>query len=210
MNNSGGIIMSYRIHTIQSKSELADCPVFYVDKYNWGGEYRPITYGKMAYLKETGFVLQMTCEETDPLRTYLKNEDPVFLDSAMEAFIEFAPETMKGTYVNIEMNANGAMLNRYGQVPPGRKVFTEFTDAACTCKAHIDENSWTVEADISLQYIKDLFHRDSFQSGDKIRCNFYKLCASDIPQKHYGSYTVIDNPTWNFHLPEYFADAVIV
>ncbi|WMJ86606.1 carbohydrate-binding family 9-like protein [Anaerocolumna sp. MB42-C2] len=202
--------MNYEIHTIREKSGLADCPFFYVDKYNWGGEYRPVTYGKMAYMKEKGFIIQMTCEEKDPLRIYHKNEDPVFLDSAMEAFIEFAPDTKKGTYVNIEMNGNGAMLNRYGQVPPGRKAYTEFTDAICTCEAFINENSWTVEANIPLQYIKDLFNKDTFKPGDIIRCNFYKLCASDIKTQHYGSYTVINNPSWNFHMPEYFADAVIL
>lgn len=202
--------MCYEIHTIRDKAELDVCPVFIVDKYNWGGNYRPVTYGKMAYIKEKCFIIQMTSEEKNPLREYVNHEDPVFLDSAMEAFIEFAPDTMKGTYVNIEMNANGAMLNRYGKTPPGRKVFTEFTNASCTCEAHIDDTSWSVQATISLQYVKDLFHRDSFEPGDKIRCNFYKLCAKDIPTQHYGSYTVIDNPTWNFHMPEFFADCVIV
>lgn len=202
--------MRYEIHTIQDKSQLADCPVFSVDKYNWGGDYRPVTYGKMAYIQGKGFIVQMTSEEKDPLRTYINNEDPVFEDSAMEAFIEFAPETKTGYYVNIEMNANGAMLNRFGEVPPGRKVFTAFTNAPCTCKAYINENSWTVEADISLEYVKDLFQKDSFQPGDMIRCNFYKLCAKDVPTRHYGSYTVIGTPEWNFHLPEFFAEAVIV
>lgn len=202
--------MCYEIHTLQEKSELVNCPVFYVDKYNWGGDYRPVTYGKMAYIKGIGFILQMTCIESDPLRVYKKNEEAVYLDSAMEAFIEFAPETRKGTYVNIEMNANGAMLNRFGQVPPGRKVYTEFTNAPCTCEAYIGEDSWTVEATITLQYVKELFGKDSYEPGDRIRCNFYKLCASEIPTQHYGSYTVINNETWNFHMPEFFADAVIV
>lgn len=202
--------MSYEIHTIQNKSELTGCPIFHIDKYNWGGDYRPVTYGKMAYLKDDSFIIQMTCEEKDPIRSYSENEDDVYLDSAMEAFIEFAPDTLKGTYVNIEMNANGAMLNRYGQVPPGRKVYTEFTKAVCTCKADIDANSWSVEATIPLQYVKDLFGKDVFAPGDRIRCNFYKLCARDIPTKHYGSYTAIDNDTWNFHMPQFFAEAVIV
>ncbi len=164
----------------------------------------------MAYLKDDCFIIQMTCEEKDPIRSYSENEADVYLDSAMEAFIEFAPETLKGTYVNIEMNANGAMLNRYGQVPPGRKVYTEFTKSFCTCKADIDTNSWTVEAIIPLLYVKDLFGKDTFEPGDRIRCNFYKLCARDIPTQHYGSYNAIDNETWNFHMPQFFAEAVIV
>lgn len=202
--------MCYEIRTIKNKSELTGCPVFYVDKYNWGGNYQPAAYGKMAYIKEDCFIIRMTCKEKDPLRNYFNEEDPVYLDSAMEAFIEFAPDTRKGTYVNIEMNANGAMLNRYGQTPPGRKVYTEFTNARCTCKAQITEDFWTVEVTIPLQYVKDLFGKDTFNTNDKIRCNFYKLCASDIPARHYGSYTTINSDVWNFHLPEFFADAVIV
>ncbi len=202
--------MHYDIHTINNKNELTDCPVFHVNQYNWGGDYRPVTYGKMAYQKDDCFIIAMTCEEKEPIREYFNDEDPVFLDSAMEAFIEFAPESMKGTYVNIEMNANGAMLNRYGQVPPGRKVYTEFTDARCSVTAYKKDTSWTVEAIIPLQYVKDLFHRNTFLPGDHIRCNFYKLCAKDLPTKHYGSFTIIDHPTWNFHMPEFFADCVIV
>lgn len=202
--------MNYEIHTILDKSELNNCPIFHVDCYNWGGDYRPVTYGRLAYLKGKEFIVQMTCEEKDPLRTFYHDEDPVFQDSAMEAFFDFAPDSGKNTYVNIEMNANGAMLNRFGQKPPGRQVFTNFTTAPCTCQATIAEDAWTVEAHISLQYVKDLFGKGHFEPGDIIRCNFYKICLSKLPIEHYGSYTPIDSPTFNFHLPEFFANAIIV
>lgn len=202
--------MPYEIYRIQNKSELNHCPIFHISQYNWGGDYRPVTYGRMALWEGKGFIIHMTCEEINPLRTYVNHEDPVFLDSAMEAFLDFAPESHKETYVNIEMNANGAMLHRFGQKPPGRRVYTEFTNATCTCTANITDSSWYVEVYIPMEYIKDLFGKDSFRQGDIIRCNFYKLCGSKGPMEHYGSYTKIDHPTWNFHLPEFFADAVIV
>lgn len=202
--------MKYEVHTIEEKSQLSDCPTFYIDKYNWGGDYRPAAYGKMAYIKEKGFIIYMKCEEKKPLRTFINNEDPVFQDSAMEAFFDFAPEKKKETYVNIEMNANAAMLNHFGQKPPGRKIYTEFTNARCECIAHINEDSWSVELHIPLQYVKDLFGKDSFIPGDLIRCNFYKICQSSVPTEHYGSFTNINFPSCNFHLPEYFANAVIV
>lgn len=202
--------MLYEIRTIQNQSEISDCPLFYVDKYNWGGDYRPNTYGKMAYIKNQGFFINMTCEEKNPLRTYVNNEDPVYKDSAMEVFIEFNPIGKPGTYVNIEVNANGAMLNRYGKKPPGRKVYKEFTTGECTCKTQINKHSWNLEIFISNHYVKDLFDIDSFEPGDKIRCNFYKICEKKSPLEHYGSYTIIKSPTHNFHLPEYFADAKII
>ncbi|MHB8132504.1 MAG: carbohydrate-binding family 9-like protein [Mobilitalea sp.] len=202
--------MHYEIRTILNESDLINCPTFYLDKYNWGGDYRPVTYGKMAYWKGKEFIIQMTCEETNPLRTFVNNEDPVFQDSAMEAFLDFAPNSGQGTYVNIEMNANGAVLHRFGQKPPGRKTYTEFTTTTCTYLAQISEASWSIEIHIPLPYVKDLFGKDAFEAGDHIRCNFYKLCGSKLPAEHYGSYTKINNPTWNFHLPEYFADAIII
>lgn len=202
--------MYYKIQTIHKKSEITNCPLFYIDKYNWGGDYRPITYGKMAYMKEKGFFIHMTCEEENPLTTYCKEEEPVYEDSAMEAFIEFDPINKASTYVNIEVNANGAMLNRYGQKPPDRKHYKEFTKGECTCKTLIHKDSWEVEIYISKEYVKDLFNKSFFIPGDKIRCNFYKICGKNSPYRHYGSYTIIESPIPNFHLPEYFAHAVIV
>lgn len=152
----------------------------------------------------------MTSEEKQPLRTYVNDFDPVHLDSAMEVYIEFAPDTMKGTYINIEVNANGAVTHRYGKVPPDRRPYTEFTDARCTVDTVVEDNSWSVEIFIPLQYVKDLFGRDSFKPGDKIRCNFYKICESKIPTGHYGSFTEIVSPVPNFNLPEFFAECVIV
>ena len=34
-------------------------------------------------------LLKMVCVEKDPLRTYIADQDPVYQDSAMEAFLQF-------------------------------------------------------------------------------------------------------------------------
>ena len=31
------------------------------DHYPWGGEYRPLTWGEVAFVPERGFLVQLTC-----------------------------------------------------------------------------------------------------------------------------------------------------
>ena len=38
-------------------------------------------------MERAWILVEMTCEEADPLRTYMKMNDPVSLDSGMEAFL---------------------------------------------------------------------------------------------------------------------------
>lgn len=100
--------MEYHIKTISDKSEIASCPQFKVDKYNWGGDYRPETSGALAFIPGTGFYVKMTCMEKDPVRVYTQPNDPVHLDSTMEAFFQFYPEEFPQMYLNFEANSNGS------------------------------------------------------------------------------------------------------
>ncbi len=46
-------------------------------------------------------------------------ECPVYKDSCLEAFLNFAPEDLEKGYLNFEVNANSALLNGFG---PGRGI----------------------------------------------------------------------------------------
>ena len=35
---------TYNVHTIETTNDISRCPAFYVDCFNWGGDYRPVTY----------------------------------------------------------------------------------------------------------------------------------------------------------------------
>lgn len=70
-------------------------------------------HGYIGFIPRDGFYLKLVCEETNPLRTYTKANDPVYQDSAMEVFLMFDSEgekAHKGVYINLEMNSNGAFL----------------------------------------------------------------------------------------------------
>ena len=68
------------IKIIDEKEQFAQCETFEITHLLWGTKAIPKTYGKIACWKEHGFLVEMTCEEADPLRTYLKMNDPVSQD----------------------------------------------------------------------------------------------------------------------------------
>ena len=202
--------MTYEIYMISAEEELSQCPLFHIDQYNWGGDYRPAAYGRLAYVIGKGFLLHMTCEEEKPLCIYQHDEDPVYKDSAMEAFIDFAPETKEGRYLNFEANANGALLNHIGKKRPDkRKKVWDYTWHRTVCTSERCEKSWSITMKIPNAFLNDLYGKSEFNNGDRIRCNFYKICENSLPIEHYGSFTKIETETHDFHQPDYFADGVL-
>ena len=74
------------IKVINSKDELEALEPFRVEYLLWGTKRIPKTYGYLGFVRDEGFYLKMVCEEKEPLRTYENVLDPVYRDSAMEAF----------------------------------------------------------------------------------------------------------------------------
>lgn len=158
----------------------------------------------MAMLKDDGFIILMTAIEKNPLRRYSKDDDPVYKDSALEAFLNFNPERGQD-YLNFEMNANGAILSGFGRGRNRRRV-ADITKYRATCTAEISEASWNVILKIPMELIRDVYQLDSIEAGSKITCNFYKICE-DPQFEHYASYAPIMNDIPDFHLPEFFSEA---
>jgi hypothetical protein len=200
--------MEYTIKTISSKSEIDSCPQFQVDKYNWGGDYRPETFGALAFIPGTGFYVKMTCKEKNPTANYTQPMDPVKYDSTMEAFFQFYPEEFPTTYLNFEANSKGAMYAKYGAGRKDRKPYPASLYEACACTGTVYEDYWTLEITIPLELIDFVYGKSDFKSGDTITCNFFKIKESE-GMTHFGSFTVIENETPNFHLPQFFAKATI-
>ena len=96
------------IKVINSKDELEALEPFRVEYLLWGTKRIPKTYGYLGFVRDEGFYLKMVCEEKEPLRTYENVLDPVYRDSAMEAFFQFEHENggrRITPYLNFEVNA---------------------------------------------------------------------------------------------------------
>lgn len=161
------------IKIIDEKDQFAQCETFEITHLLWRTKAIPKTYGKIACWKDHGFLVEMTCEEADPLRTYTKMNDPVSLDSGMEAFLSLWADRTP-LYVNVEMNANGATLMQYGTGRADRTFFTEEQIRICQPQALIEENRWKISFFLPLELLEEIGGTIPQTSGTKIACNFYQ------------------------------------
>lgn len=200
--------MKYKVLTLKTPEDLFRCPVFFVNQFNWGGDYRPVTSGRLGFLPDQGLLLEMECQEKDPCRSYTRAGDPVYLDSAMEAFFCFTPEEENPCYLNFEMNANAAMLACRGRNRKERIPFDESTAEGLSCKALVREHTWSIRLMLPLSLITAVYPGLSLHTGSTFSCNFYKIKESK-GRTHFASFAPISAPEPDFHLPEYFARAQI-
>lgn len=196
-----------QIKRIKDKIELENLKSFEVGNVLWGTKQIPHTYGALGFVEGDGFYLKMVCEEENPLRIYKEFGDPVYKDSAMEAFFMFESETGKG-YFNFEMNANGALLTEFGLGREGRKKLDAEIGKLLECEAVIEEKKWSVSLHLPIKVLEKFYGPLSLKEGDSFRCNFYKISETKETE-HYASCFPIDSETPNFHLPEFFGTAVI-
>lgn len=202
------MINIYKVKTIKRIEEIDQCTKFLIKHHLWEKEYKPEAFGRMAVLEGYGVVITMTAMEVNPLRRYHEMDDPVYKDSALEAFLNFATEYSTKEYLNFEVNANGAMLSEFG-LNRNRRRLKSFMSCSADCKARIYDDSWEVTLKIPMALIQEAYQREPLKSGDLFTCNFYKI-SEDPSIEHYASYAPIESKTPNFHLPDFFGKAVIL
>ena len=194
-----------KIKILKNKEELNNLAPLEITHLLWGTNPSPVLTFILVLFQRMDYV-RMVCEEKDPLRTYTEDFDPVYRDSAMEAFFQFIPE--QEVYLNFEVNANGALLAAYGPSRVYRSYFSKEDMAMFQCLTEIEEDRWTASIRIPLSVLEHIYGALSFKAGDTISCNFYKISETkDV--EHYAAYAPILSSTPSFHLPEYFASAIL-
>ena len=144
-------------------------------------------------------MLYMECEEANPLAKCTVDESEIWCDSCMEFF--FAPNDEK-RYCNLEINANGCTICGLGESRFDR-VKADFLLSPITAK--IDEDKWSVYAEISLKKLKKLYGDIAFNS---FRGNLYK-CGDETEFPHFGMWSAVKTETPDFHRPEFFGEFLI-
>lgn len=204
--------MTYHVKRINEKNQIETCEKFAVNQYMWNSKQEPKTYGWIGYVEGEGLFAKMVCEESNPRREYKNHREMVCNDSAMEIFFAFTEEaealTNDSMYINFEINANGAMYAKYGKGRKNREFITEEQYEMTGCKAEIENDRWSVEVLIPESFLNQICDFNQVKAGKTFYCNFYKI-AECKEIEHYGSYSPIDSETPNFHLPVFFAEAVI-
>lgn len=201
-----------KVRMIDGVEKLEQCPPFFVDKLLWGTKSIPKTYGYLGFVPGDGFYLKMICEEKDPLRTCTEDRDPVYRDSAMEAFFMFESQHAKSgspVYFNFEFNANGVLLAGYGNRRTYRSFFAKELYPEFHCKAEISEEQWSVSLRIPITVLEKVCGSLNLEEGSAFTCNFYKISETKEIE-HYAAYAPIDSDVPSFHVPEFFETAEIV
>lgn len=195
------------IKIMKSKEELESTNPIPVAVEMWGTKNMPETWAYMGYVPKEGFYVKMTCEETNPIRRFTQNQDPVCQDSAMELFLLLSE--YGDAYMNFEMNANGAILTAYG---PNRQQRTSLTDEQIETlekSVEIGDASWSIRFKVPEALMNVVYGEVDLKEGSRFVLNFFKVYEGGEPCQ-YGAYADISIPLPSFHEPEYYGEAMLV
>lgn len=202
-------MQQYRILTFQEiPTDWSDVPRALIDQYAWGQDYMPAAYAQLIKVEGLGFVLRMTCKETDPRAVYTEYNQPVYTDSCLEFFAAWDRGSDK--YLNMEMNAKGTLLSCVGKDRYERVPTLDACGELPKVQGFADEDEWGIVARIPFSVIKGVYGigEEVLAPGYTFRGNFYK-CGDETAVVHYGSWSRVGTKTPDFHRPEYFGELVI-
>ncbi len=171
----------------------------------------PHVHSKMMYDNENLYII--FCVQDRYVRC-ITNEinGPVWEDACVEFF--FSPDiSFPERYFNLEVNCGGTPLMHYNIIPNMKIIPLEVKDIKMVEIAHsmprlIDPEitepvTWTVEYRIPVRMLEKYSRVIYPEPGISWKANFYKI-AENSSNPHYLTWSEVQNPTPDFHLPQYF------
>ncbi len=171
----------------------------------WQAEfpYIPCVQFQVAYTDQA-ILVHYSVQEEYVKGQYISPNENVWEDSCVEFFISF---DNRETYYNVEFNVLGVGLVGYGtSVKSDRNRLSAEEilqiNAFSSVQTIDGKKSWQQILQIPFSVFKvnveDL-------KGKQAHANFYK-CGDALPNPHFIAWNDIDNPTPNFHLPQFFGE----
>ena len=130
-----------------------------------------------ALWREDALLIRLCSNEAPTRAVNTAPDSPVWEDSCLECFLSADGQR----YMNLEGNANGAMLAAFG---PDRHVYT-----------------------IPAETMKALFGVE-LAAGLRLYANFY-VCGDQTPLPCYGAWSEVETEKPDFHQPKYFGVLVL-
>jgi Domain of unknown function (DUF1083). len=176
---------------------------------NWSESYpyKPQVRFKIGYTQKA-LLLQFDVAEEQLRGNYAEVNQNVWEDSCVELFVSF---DNRKHYYNIEFNLIGTGLIGYGTPDKSTRnrlsaAEIETVQAFSMIERHSGtDRRWSMIQVIPLAVFK--FNDTSDLKGKKIHGNFYK-CGDNLKNPHFLSWNKVDNPTPNFHLPQFFGELI--
>ena len=173
--------------------------------------FRPVAAAKMMYDEENLYLIFQVKDRFVQCVT-LQYNGPVWKDAAVEFF--FSPDTdTPGAYFNLEINCGGTALMGYHNTAQKKSIQIDSNDIKKIEIAHslpkrvypeiVDPVTWTIECKIPLRLLEKYATITTPGRAVAWRANFYKI-AEQGSNPHYITWSLVNNPKPNFHLPEFF------
>ncbi len=174
---------------------------------NWEKDfpYKPEVIFRTAYT-DTDILLDYEVSEATARAVAGSDGGNVWEDSCVEFFIR--PEDGK-EYFNIECNCAGTLLIAKGENRDKRTQLSPAEMAKVKRYSSLGrepfcEKTLSAPWHLSLMIPFSVLGIETVPTGKRFRANFYK-CGDALTTPHFLSWALIDAPTPNFHLPEFFA-----
>lgn len=201
-----------KIKKPSSQEEIEDIflqiPMPKIAKVNWAKDYPYAPDVKFAIFHDgDNIYLRYEVDETHTMVKSGADNGEVWKDSCVEFFIAFD----NTGYYNIEFNAIGKGLvgfrqDRNNAVHAGDDILSLISRTPTAGNEPFEEKK-DMKWSLMLTIPKEVFFKHNLETLSNLnaRANFYK-CGDDLTTPHYISWKSIDNPTPNFHLPQFFGE----
>lgn len=178
-------------------------------------KFTPIVEAKMMYNDENVFVI-FRVQDKFVHSTVTTFNGPVSENSCVEFF--FSPDSANPLkYFNLEINAGGTPLIFYVSKPWTTYAELKHEEISKIEIAHslpsvVDPEmkepvTWTIECRIPLDVLTKYSNVTKPAPGARWKGNFYKT-GSNTSNPNYITWSFVDHPQPNFHLPEFFGTLV--
>jgi hypothetical protein len=174
-------------------------------------DHFPKTEVKIAY-DDVALYVMFRVEDRYVRSTAAKHQDRVCGDSCVEFFFTPGPDVSRG-YFNLEMNCGGKILFHFNSgVRTGRieipasdcEEIVKMHSLPCMVDPEIREPvTWTVAYAIPIALLSRYCQVSTPKPHALWRANFYK-CADYTSHPHWLTWSPVDYPKPNFHLPRSF------
>lgn len=177
---------------------------------NWKSCWKPHTEVKSCYDDKNLYLIFYVKDQFVKCETN-KHNGPVWEDSCVEFF--FSPGSADSrTYFNIEINCCGFAYMAFQRDPKIDYDLFSIEDIEASKinyslkRSVVNEikspQEWVIEYKLPFDILNKYFRFQYPEKGAIWRGNFFK-CAENNSQPHWLSWTNINNPIPDFHLPQY-------
>ena len=144
------------------------------------------------------------CSDAPPSRAVnIAPDSPVWEDSCLECFLS----ADRQHYLNLEGNANGAVLAAFGPDRHARRRLADMGVLRPQLLAAVCGTGWEAVYTVPAETLQELFGvRPAV--GLQLWANFY-VCGDKTPLPCYGAWNDVETETPDFHRPEFFGRLIL-